>query len=137
MVDVLLTTASDYSFRSMFLAKQLNELFQNLAEQKRNIDLTALVYLLWVSRPFIPHETFIQQFQRVLELSEAEDIEPQEKLRATLLLMVLKAGDKGIVKAVNKRLKKLREQFPKEFKGLLPPDPTKKPKFNPPISRKK
>jgi len=137
MVDVLLTTASEYSFRSMFLAKQLEDLFDNLAEKEQKAELTPLIYLLWVLRPFVPHERFVELVERMISLSEHEEIDPEERLRAAMLLMLLKAGDKPVIKAISKRLRKLREQFPKEFKLLLPPDPTQKPKFRPPVSRKR
>jgi hypothetical protein len=137
MVDLLLVTASDYSFRSMFLARELKELFDRIVERKQQTDLTALIFLLWVMRPFIPHEEFVEEVQKMLGLSERDEIEPEERLRAALLLTVMKGSDKGLTKAINKRLRKLREQFPKEFKNLLPPPPTQKPKFEPPVSKRK
>jgi GTPase SAR1 family protein len=137
VVDAVLTAAAEYSFRSMFLAKQLEELFDNLVSQEGKIQLTPLIYLLWVVRPFMSHERFIEQVEKMIDLSARKDIEPEERLRAALLLMLMKAGDKSILKAINKRLRKLRDEFPKEFKLLLPPDPKQKPKFRPPVSRKK
>jgi hypothetical protein len=137
MVDLLLITASDYSLRSMFLAKELRELFSNILKRNQNSDLTTLIFLLWVMRPLMPHEEFIEQAQKMLEVSESEGIDAEERLRATLLLTVMKGSDKGLTKAINKRLRKLREQFPKEFKNLLPPDPKQKPKFEPPVRRKR
>jgi GTPase SAR1 family protein len=137
IVDFLLVNASDYSFRSMFLAKELKELFDNIAERKQHTDLTALIFLLWVMRPFIPHEDFVEEVQKMLDLSEHEELEAEERVRATLLLLVMKGNDKSLAKAIGRRLRKLREQFPKEFKNLLPPDPTKQPKFDPPVKRRR
>lgn len=136
VVDAMLTTAAEYSLRSMFLAKQLEEVFESLSKSS-NIQLTPLIYLLWVARPFLPHERFVEKIEQMIDLSARENIAPEERLRAALLLMLMRSGDKSVLKAINKRLRKLRDEFPNEFKLLLPPDPKQKPKFKPPMRRKK
>jgi GTPase SAR1 family protein len=137
MVDFLLANAADYSFRSMFLANELKDLFDKTIDQNQAKDLTSLIFLLWVLRPFIPYEVFSEEVQKLLAFTEHEDIQAEERVRATLFLLVMKGSDKALSKAIGRRLKKLREQFPKEFKNLLPPDPTEKPKFKPPLKRRR
>lgn len=137
MVDFLIANAADYSFKSMFLAKELRELFDSIASRKQAQDLTPLIYLLWAMRPFIPHEVFSEEVQRLLDLTEHEEIKAEERVRATLFLLVMKGDDKALGKAISRRVRKLRDQFPKEFKNLLPPDPSKKPRFEPPLKRRR
>lgn len=137
MVDFMLTNAADYSFRSMFLVTELKELFDKTINQSQARDLTTLIFLLWVLRPFIAHEVFSEEVQKLLDLTEREDIEVEERVRATLFLLVMKGSDKALSKAIGRRLRKLRDRFPKEFKNLLPPDPTEKPRFNPPLKRRR
>jgi hypothetical protein len=79
----------------------------------------------------------LKKFKKMLNLSEHDEIDAEERLRATLLLLIMKGSDKSLTKAINRRLRKLREQFPKEFKKLLPPDPTQKPTFDPPVKRRR
>lgn len=137
MVDFLIANAADYSFKSMFLAKDLRELFDAIASKKQASDLTSLIYLLWAMRPFIPHEVFSEEVQRLLDLTEHEEIDVEERVRATLFLLVMRGDDKALGKAISRRVRKLRNQFPKEFKNLLPPDPSKKPRFDPPLRRRR
>jgi GTPase SAR1 family protein len=137
MVDFLLANSADYSFRSMFLAKELKELFDKIAGQNQAKDLTTLILLLWVMRPFIAHEVFSEEVQKLLDLTEYDDIQIEERVRATLFLLVMKGSDKALSKAIGRRVRKLREQFPKEFKAFLPPDPSVKQKFAPPLKRRR
>jgi hypothetical protein len=137
MVDFLIANAADYSFKSMFLAKELRELFDSIASRKQANDLTTLIYLLWAMRPFIPHEVFSEEVQRLLDLTEHDQIDAEERVRATLFLLVMKGDDKALGKAIGRRVRKLRNQFPKEFKNLLPPDPSKKQRFDPPLKRRR
>ena len=137
MVDFLIANAADYSFKSMFLAKELRELFDNIASKRQAKDLTTLIYLLWAMRPFVPHEVFSEEVQRLLDLTEHDQIDVEERVRATLFLLVMKGEDKALGKAISRRVRKLRDQFPKEFQNLLPPDPSKKQRFNPPLRRRR
>ena len=137
MVDFLIANAADYSFKSMFLAKELKQLFDNIASRKQAKDLTPLIHLLSAMRPFIPHEVFSEEVQRLLDLTEHDQIDAEERVRATLFLLVMKGDDKALGKAIGRRVRKLRDQFPKEFKNLLPPDPSKKQRFDPPLRRRR
>jgi GTPase SAR1 family protein len=136
MVDVLLLGAANYSFRSTFLARELQDLFNTEIVKDEHPDLSSLIYLLSVMKPFISPNEFNNSMEKLLAVVSSDKIEGGEKLRATLLLLVIKGSDKTLSKAIKTRVQRLREQFPKEFKNLLPPLPTHKEKWNPPIKRK-
>jgi hypothetical protein len=137
IVDVMLLGASNYSFRSGFLAREIKQLFNHLVDQEKK-DLSSITYLLSVIRPFLPHEEYRKEMERVLGMvSDDLKIDPAERLRATLLLTIMKGGDKALTKAIRTKLVRLRDQFPKEFKNLLPPAPNKKARFSPPVKKKR
>lgn len=73
----------------------------------------------------------------MLDLTEHNQIDAEERVRATLFLLVMKGDDKALGKAIGRRVRKLRDQFPKEFKNLLPPDPSKRQRFDPPLRRRR
>lgn len=132
MVDLILMGMSDHSFRSSFLAKELRQVFDAEIERKEDVNLSAILPILWAIRPFISSGELKDGIGKVLEaISTNPEITPEEKVRATILLSVIQSSDKATTKAINKKLRGLYRLYPLEFKNLLPPPP-KKQKFIPP-----
>jgi GTPase SAR1 family protein len=138
MVDALLLGAANYSLRSQFLVEEMTRVLDERMEMTDQRDISTEIYLLSVLRTFLTPDDFQQRVTRILDvISKNKNINASEKLRATLLLFVIKGSNKTLTKSIRNRLVKLRDRFPKEFKNLLPPAPTKKERFQPPLGRQK
>ncbi|MCA1619899.1 MAG: hypothetical protein LC795_11420 [Acidobacteria bacterium] len=132
VVDLLLLSSSNYSLRSGFISAELRQLYDELVASEETKNLPSLIFLLSVMKPFLTHEEFREEAQKLLRITaERSELAPDEKVRATMLLTVIKGTDKVLSKALKRRLIRLRDQFPSEFRSLLPPSKTKQ-RFEPP-----
>jgi hypothetical protein len=80
-----------------------------------------MLTLLWAMKPFIQHEEIDESVKKLLDaITKNNELTPEEKARALLVLKVLKRGDKNMLRAIQKKINLLHSKNPGIFQKLLP-----------------
>jgi hypothetical protein len=134
MSDLFLLVACEFSLRSGFLEKELQEIYNKYKNDKSE-DLFFRLSTFWVAKPYLETEEIKSQIENLLsEISLSASLTDNERVRFTMILGFIDSRDKVLTKSVRKRIDKIYDKYPKELYKLLP-DNLKKSKFLPPVKK--
>lgn len=119
--DFLVITLSDLAFGSAFLFKEVNSLFSGLSRKLCKEDLYMMLSLLWSIQRFLSQDELSEAVNNFLEtISRIPNLDVKEEARSLLFLMIMKKGDKNIVRSIKRKLNRLKMRYPETFRELLP-----------------
>jgi hypothetical protein len=117
--DFFLLIFINHSYRSAFLYKGIQAVFEKNLEEKKNFQ--GLLPLLWAMKPFIDRNELKEAASKVLDaISNNSELSAEDKARSLVMLKVLERGDKGMTKAIEKKIKFIQDKNPSVFQKLLP-----------------
>lgn len=131
--DFALLVWTDHSFRSSFLSKDVEAIFDRFFTEKRN--LLGLSFLLWALKPFISATKFKESSGKVLNvIADSTELTAEEKARGLLTLRVVERDNQEMTRMIQKKLTFIRDKnpglltklLPKPTRGAMPPSSKKR-----------
>jgi len=123
-VEFIIMGISEYSFGSKTIARDALEIFDNLLAENNARSMLKALALLWANRNRLEETEGTQRMKNMLtvlsNLEKEGKLEAEDKIKTLLFLNLIDSEDKNLLRSIDRKTKRLSNQYPSEWRRLLP-----------------
>ncbi|MBA7715377.1 hypothetical protein ES703_124418 [subsurface metagenome] len=124
VVEFIIMGISEYSFGSKTIAGDALEILDNLLAENNVGSMLKALALLWANRNRLEETEVTLRMKNILttlsNLEREGKLKAEDKIKTLLFLNLIDSKDENLLRSIGRKTKRLSNQYPTEWRRLLP-----------------